>query len=957
MHAYVPLTTAAPPPGTRIVVRDTEWVVRRVDTMPDGGAQLTCTGVSELVRERDAVFLTRLEHDIKVLDPATTALVPDTSPFFTRSLLYIESLLRRAVPNNERIHMAGDAAMDEVPYQLDPARQALRQPRQRILIADDVGLGKTIEAGILVSELIARGRGRRILVVAVKSMLTQFQKEFWNRFAIPLTRLDSVGLQRVRRRIPSNHNPFHYHDRSIISIDTLKQDREYRTYLENAWWDIIVIDEAHNVAERATRSQRSRLAKRLCKRSDTLIMLSATPHDGKARSFASLMNMLDPTAIGDADDFTQDDFRDKGLVIRRFKKDVREQVKQSFREREIVPTRFQLSGPEEAANDAMLAVPVGGRSGMSGRQLFSVTLEKALFSSPAACLQTIEERKRKLTRELDKGPAADRTAAFHAELEGLETLASALEAIRPAHFAKYQALLRAIRGGKPFNWTPRRTRDRLVIFSERLATLRWLRERLSADLRLKPNQVDLLHGGLADREQQEIVEAFGNETKPIRLLLASDVASEGINLHHQCHRLIHFDIPWSLMVFAQRNGRVDRYGQRRDPKIVYLLAESANETVQGDARVLEVLIEKDQQAHKNIGDPSVFMNQHDVRAEEEVTRNAIAAGESAHVFDARLTPKPNKGDELMALFLRTSPAAADPPRHPGHTPTEGVADPDDGQQTGQPGRSGDAAVPHSLFPDDLAYCEAALEHLSDSNAELHYDVSRSSRTLTLDAPADLRARFRQAPPEIKPRDWRFVLTADRQAMEEAIAESRRRETDWPRVHHLWRLNPVLQWLNDRMLAAFGRHEAPVLAGVPDLESDEAVVIVSGQVANRKGHPLVSVWLAIRCSGNVAEDVEPFAAFAERVGLGHTSLPNPGVEVTVDRLRAVLPEAVELARPWVKDEARALEARMQSERDRENDALAELEERRRTSIEAKRHHRDQMRRPRYALSSLPTRTII
>ena len=395
-----PLSTAPPPPGTRIVVRDAEWVVRRIDPLADGGSQLTCTGVSELVREREAVFLTRLEIDIRVLDPATTTLVPDTSPQFRRSLLYIESLLRRAVPNDQRIRVADRAAMDEVPYQLDPARQALSQPRQRILIADDVGLGKTIEAGILVSELIARGRGQRILVVAVKSMLTQFQKEFWNRFTIPLTRLDSVGIQRVRRRIPSNHNPFHYYDKSIISIDTLKQDREYRTYVENAWWDIIVIDEAHNVAERGSRSLRSQLAKRLAKRSDTLIMLSATPHDGKARSFASLMNMLDPTAIGDPDDFTQEDFQHKGLVIRRFKKDVREQVKESFRDRTIFPESFALSHVEETANEALLEVRVRGQASGGKRQLFSVTLEKALFSSPAACLETVARRRSQLERVL-----------------------------------------------------------------------------------------------------------------------------------------------------------------------------------------------------------------------------------------------------------------------------------------------------------------------------------------------------------------------------------------------------------------------------------------------------------------------------------------------------------------------------------------------------------------------------
>ena len=126
----------------------------------------------------------------------------DTSSGYADSLLYIESQLRRQSINDERIHIAHQGAMDLVPYQTDPAVQALKQPRQRILIADAVGLGKTLEAGILVSELIHRGRGKRILVLALKSMLTQFQKEFWNRFTIPLTRLDSVGLQRVRNTHP-----------------------------------------------------------------------------------------------------------------------------------------------------------------------------------------------------------------------------------------------------------------------------------------------------------------------------------------------------------------------------------------------------------------------------------------------------------------------------------------------------------------------------------------------------------------------------------------------------------------------------------------------------------------------------------------------------------------------------------------------------------------------------------
>ena len=258
-------------PGARVVIRDEEWLVRRVDSSSDGGYLLSCDGISDLVRGRAVQFLTKLEEDILVLDPAETELALDTSSHFNSTFLYIEALRCRSIPNDRGIHLGHRGVMNLVPYQLDPTLQALNQPRQRILMADAVGLGKTLEAGILTTELIQRGRGQRILVITLKSMLTQFQKEFWSRFSIPLVRLDSLGLQRVRNTIPSNHNPFNYYDRTIISIDTLKNNLEYRNYLENAWWDIIIIDECHNVAARANEdglSRRARLARMLSGRSD-----------------------------------------------------------------------------------------------------------------------------------------------------------------------------------------------------------------------------------------------------------------------------------------------------------------------------------------------------------------------------------------------------------------------------------------------------------------------------------------------------------------------------------------------------------------------------------------------------------------------------------------------------------------------------------------------------------------
>ena len=939
-----PAASLVPAPGARVVIRDAEWVVRRVDMIADGAYQLVCDGVSELVREQEAVYLSTLEQ-IEVLDPALTRLVPDRSPGFADSLLYMESELRTTVPNDGSIHVGHEAAMDPVPYQLDPARQALARPRQRILIADAVGLGKTLEAGILVSELISRGRARRILVLAVKSMLTQFQKEFWNRFTIPLTRLDSIGIQRVRSRIPANHNPFYYYDKSIISIDTLKQDAEYRTYLEQAYWDVIVIDEAHNVADRGTGSLRSRLARLLARRSDTLIMLSATPHDGRARSFASLVNMLDATAITDPTNYTKEDFRDKGLVVRRFKKDIRHQVRDAFRDREVHSPPFAASALEEGAFNALLAVKAARGRGVTApdadasgtpmfangsgsesrapapadatttrRDLFVVTLEKALFSSPAACIETIDNRIARRRREIEQGP----DAGIDAEVESLDVLRAALARIGPGDYAKYQALLAAINGGEPFRWKPKDPEDRLVIFTERIETLHWLQRELTRDLKLRAGQLEILHGTMSDIEQQRVVEDFGNAQRPVRVLLCSDVASEGINLHFYCHRLIHFDMPWSLMVFQQRNGRVDRYGQPRTPRIVYLVTKCANETIRGDTRILEVLQRKDEQAYRNVGDPSAFMNKHDIREEEKVTEQAIADGETASEFDNRLAPGSNEGDDLLALFLGTSgdtpPASDQPPDLP--------------------------PPPRSLYENDLRYCEAALTRLQGRSraghaSELRFEADSASATLTLDAPEDLRHRFGYFPREIVPENWRFVLTSNRDRMNEAIAESRRDEATWPRQHYLWRLHPVVAWLNDRMLAAFGRHEAPVLAGVPGLAPDETVFVVSGLVPNRKSHPLVYEWVGITFRSERFVSLTTFDEVIERTGLGGgTAIANRGQPVDVATLARLLPSAVEEARRHIVERRNEFEDVINAKLDEELKALEQLRARRFAQLDLK-----------------------
>jgi ERCC4-related helicase len=862
-------------PGMRIVVRDAEWVIRRSDLTSDGGHLIECEGISELVRGKEGRFLTAIEDDkkysekaIQILDPAETILIEDSSPNFKDSLLYIESLLRTKVPTDEHIYFGHKAAMDTLPFQLDPTLIALKQPRQRMLIADSVGLGKTLEAGILMSELIRRGKGKRILVLAVKSMLTQFQKEMWSRFTIPLTRLDSAGLQKVRNRIPTNHNPFHFYDKAIISIDTLKQDVEYRHYIEQAYWDIIVIDEAHNVARRGSNSQRSRLAQLLSQRSDSLIMLSATPHDGKPESFASLMNMLDATAISNEKDYQHDDFSHKGLVVRRFKKDVKDQIASEFPERHIATIKTPASALEEDVYRILAEAKFTSLdSGKSASQLFRVTLEKALFSSPVACLSTVENRLKRLDKLQDP--------IFNDDIEILSSLAQGLQKIDKNSFSKYQRLLTLIQGKKPdFAWKPNKTDDRIVIFTESIPTLTYLAEHLSADLDLKEGQLGILHGQLSDIEIMQTVEDFGKEQSKLRILICSDVASEGINLHYLSHKMIHFDIPWSLMVFQQRNGRIDRYGQSQQPQIRYLLTESGQEKIRGDSRILEVLIEKDQQAQLNIGDPSEFTASFDQESEEQQVAEIIGSNQSngadilAALFDTNLATADENEHNPLAAFLGEEPQVSS-----------------DVKQT---------KVLTSLFTSDVAFAQQALEYIKRTGQRLEYNKV-NEQTLTLTVNRELQQRLVQLTPEIYPENDQFILTSDIKAISAEIAAARGEQHAWPRKHYLWQLHPVMQWLNDKVLSAFGRHQAPVVRMPNHLAASQNRFLLSATFPNRKSHPLINDWIVVGFNGRQFEQLDEFDDFLQHINLGEIKLSNPGKANNTEVQQQLLVQAIDKAK--------------------------------------------------------------
>src|SRR5699024_3020033 len=382
-------TTTTPDiaPGAQIIVRDEQWLVRSVRPTERDGLRIEASGASELVRDQDAVFFTELDR-IDVLDPHKTELVADDTSGFRRSRLWLESLLRQStIPVTTTDIVAGHRGLaDKMQYQLRPAHQALSNLRPRILIGDAVGLGKTLEIGIALTELIERGRGGRILVVTPRAVLEQFQREMWTRYAIPLVRLDSDGIQRIRQELPATRNPFSYYRRAIASIDTLKNPAQYRHFLQGQHWDAVAIDECHNLINTGT--QNYELARTLAQQTEALILASATPHNGDPESFANLVNLLDPTAISDRRNYQASDI--DHLYVRRHRNssDVKLEVGHKWaprRDPDIKPVT--PTSEEQAVLDELRDVwlhPEGGQLPVTGKggRLFPWTLFKAFLSSP-----------------------------------------------------------------------------------------------------------------------------------------------------------------------------------------------------------------------------------------------------------------------------------------------------------------------------------------------------------------------------------------------------------------------------------------------------------------------------------------------------------------------------------------------------------------------------------------------
>jgi hypothetical protein len=844
-------------PGSQVVVRDEEWLVRSVEETRSDGFMVKVIGVSELVRDQPATFFTELDEVIPLL-PEDTTLVADRTAGYRRTRLYLEALLRKMpLPLTETRLAAGHLALlDELDYQRYPVKVALEALRPRLLIADAVGLGKTLEVGMLLTELIRRGRGDRILVVTPRHILEQFQHELWTRFAIPLVRLDSEGIQRVRQKIPATRNPFTFYRRVIISIDTLKNAGLYRHHLEGIRWDAVVIDECHNLVNSATLN--NQLARVLAPRTEALILTSATPHNGKSESFAELVRMLDPTAIADPKHYEADDIAH--LYVRRHKSspDVAAEVGAAWAERlPPAPVPAPATPAEEAVfatlGDEWLYCESGRKPPTSGAgaRLFPYTLLKAFLSSAPALAETVENRRKSLVAAgLD---APDRQA----EDEALVRLATLVEAVDDDASAKLSALTRTLGA----IGVGRRSPTRAVVFSERHATLDWLARVVPDRLHLPADAVRVLHGGLADISQQDIVEEFALADTPVRLLLTGDIASEGVNLHRQCNHLIHFDLPWSLITIEQRNGRIDRYGQHHRPDIRALIHTPTHPRVRGDLDVLAKLLAKEYEAHRTLGDAGSLMGLHSVTDEERAIEEALAARRD---LDEVVPDTPKSAFDLM---LAITGGGGDP-----------VATVD----------------PPTLFDSDLAFVEEALrEAYDDPDAALDIRREPADQLLSLVPPPDLAARL-----DVLPQSYlaeqkilsRLKLTADRAVGEEMLRRARERtDSLWPEVAYLCANHPLIEWLTDKVLVTFGRNTAPVIvADVP-----EATFLIQGAYANRRGQPTVVEWMAIDRLP-VHPSVRPMGEVIRQAGV-HPGMTNPHADADLSALTILVPAAVDAAK--------------------------------------------------------------
>lgn len=505
-------------------------------------------------------------------------------------------------------------------YQLEPVARALTMPRVNLLLADDVGLGKTIEAGLTMQELMLRNRVSTVLIVCPASLQFQWRDEMRDKFGLEFRIINSESVSRLRRQRGIHVNPWRHFPRIITSIDYFKQDHVFQRFRETlppegagTWprqYDLLIVDEAHNIAPAgslhyAKPSLRTKIIREIVPHFEHRLFLTATPHNGYRESFSALLETLDPQRF--IRGVTPSPEALGQVMVRRMKQEILTPLgKPKFPPRLIHPLEVAYSQEERKVHELFHAYAQLCRknaSGLTGAPLQAlhfvlILLKKRLFSSPRAFAKTLakhaERRRHKSPSghsghvpcrlpELDdlldteQDDAVDdilsqSAATMHAPSATEEALLRQLQ-----HWAELATVRRDAKMERLLAWLKENlcpggvwNSTRVVIFTEYMDTQSYVAEML-IQAGFGGKKLICLNGTVNAKDREAAKAAFqaDPEQSPVRILLGTDAASEGINLQNHCSRLIHYEIPWNPSRLEQRNGRVDRFGQEASAVDIY----------------------------------------------------------------------------------------------------------------------------------------------------------------------------------------------------------------------------------------------------------------------------------------------------------------------------------------------------------------------------------------------------
>ena len=566
-------------------------------------------------------------------------------------------------PARETVASPFHGAVQVEGYQLQPLLQALRMPRVNLLIADDVGLGKTVEAGLILAELLLRRRIRRVLVLTPASLRTQWRDELLGKFALRFEVVDRAATERLRRQLGMDANPWRSFNRIVASYHYLRQPDVREQFLAacrapddspHLPWDLLIVDECHNLMPSpiGQDSELCQMLRAVAPQFEHRLFLSATPHNGHTRSFTGLLEMLDPVRFTRTTEMTAAmRERLRHVVVRRLKREIDAVAATPRFCRRHPPQAVALAGSplETALADAFDAFRLRLRGLVRKRSKQARTaggfaveiLGKRLLSCPVAFVESW----RRVRQGLGEGAAASARALGAAERSWKQELGDDRETEQRAataatvagawlknHADEAHAEIRRVEdaiaalgfdleGPPTIEQTPRADarfdaftalldrllraadedgrEERLIVFTEYKTTLDYLFRRVRE--RYPPERVLALFGtggsdGMDEAAREEVKAAFNDPASKVRLLIATDAASEGLNLHRTARYLLHYDCPWNPSRLEQRNGRIDRYGQGRDVTVHHFVSDS-----QPDLRFLDHVVRKAHEIREDLG--------------------------------------------------------------------------------------------------------------------------------------------------------------------------------------------------------------------------------------------------------------------------------------------------------------------------------------------------------------------